>query len=330
MDKYSRKIQGGKRSLLTPIPAPYIKKMGLEKGNTLSYMIWGDKLIFSETPQNQQKIIEETTINLSQIPPQELNPSTVRRIIDQIYTYGSKRVIITFKDTTMKKYDRLNHKVSKPILLSKFIEQLIQNFQEFEIIEQKTNKIIVQQTRPLDELGFRDAFNKLYYQMNINFQNIITGIKTKNKQMIEDAYHYDMDVITYTYRYCLRVLNQIGYQDYRSSMLLFYQVSLYEIMGDKFCEFAKTLLKMNLELPQKIVGHMEELLQIYTRFFEPFIEHTLNDMNEYLNAKYTLQHKLQFTAKTPLQAELQDQLYLCTSDMTHIIETFISKAWMGD
>ena len=319
----SRKVIGGKRSLLVPIPQVYASRMTLQKGSTLTFSVWGDRLIF--TPfKGGKDASEHITLDLRSLPPDVFNASTLRRVLDQIYTYGTKKVTIRFQDVKIRDYYRLSENA---VLVSELISKLISTYQDFGVIEQSKGVMVIGQTQPLNEAGFQESFNKFYYQLVTNFKLIIDRVHTRDVALLQKAYDFDKDLINHHYRYCLRVLNQIGCVDFQRTLIVHSCLSLYELLGDKLGDITKVLKRTSREASSKSLGLMLEILDLFINYMKPFKEYTISEVNAYLNAKFKIQNELVLLENDP-ESELKTEMYNLIVFMTHIAETHISKEWL--
>jgi len=192
-------------------------------------------------------------------------------------------------------------------------------------ISQRNKEVILSFKNHL-VLEIRGRRSPLFHLVT-NFKLIIDRVHTRDVALLQKAYDFDKDLINHHYRYCLRVLNQIGCVDFQRTLIVHSCLSLYELLGDKLGDITKVLKRTSREASSKSLGLMLEILDLFINYMKPFKEYTISEVNAYLNAKFKIQNELVLLENDP-ESELKTEMYNLIVFMTHIAETHISKEWL--
>lgn len=158
-------VQHGPATLMVSLPAKWLKKNDLSKGNEISIEEKGKELILKTNKEKSKKVIELTlTSNIE---------SSVRAVLKNLYRLG---------------YDKITLKYSNPKVLDTITKETKKNLIGFEIIKRDNNKCIIENILEPSKDQFENIQSKLFLNIDELFNSFKELSKSKNLDLeaIED------------------------------------------------------------------------------------------------------------------------------------------------
>jgi phosphate uptake regulator len=273
------------------MPAKWIKKYGVRKGDELEVSELGNKLLISTSKTQNPSF---ASINL-----RGLGKNLIRRIILSLYTYG---------------YDEIRLNVDDIIP----IQNAISNCLGYAVIEQTENSCIIKDLSGTTDIEFDVIFKRA-------FRLIITTAKecarlAELKKSLDQIERGDPSINQFT-DYCLRYLNKKGYGDAISTNIYYVLMHNLERIGDFYKHISSwsaknKLVKDNIEMLKLAANKLDGLHELASNFDAVAAKKYYDGCIDILSQQYT---------KNEVTYYLTEIIKVCSSFVPNLLTANINK-----
>ncbi len=246
-----RIVQHGSSSLTITLPAKWVKKNHLHKGEEIKITEEGAYLLIGGRGK-KDVVSKMVTIKDSKIPA-----VAIMHYIAALYRAGYDKVEFTYD--TAEVY--------------KAIERVTgSDLNGWDIIESKKNSCTVESISTTEQANFKNVLSKLLYNLLELSKESLSAIKDKNTKAIEMAQTKD-NVINRNANFCERVLIKDGHEDPDKLPFLFYIIKELENIGDEYNDICNYYLKTKKINPKtiKLYEETNEIFAGFKRFYEKMV-----------------------------------------------------------
>lgn len=284
-------IQQGPATLMISLPAKWVKKYGLKKGEEVELDEEGSALKINV---QKTKEILKTEINLKEFG------RLSKRAIGALYKQGFDEIKINFE--TSKDIETVN--------------QTIAEFIGFEIVSQNDKGCVIKEISIPKEEEFDLMLNRTMLLLKSVAEDCYNGLKKDQKELLKALPDRDVTINKYA-NYCRRILNKYGYAESKKIPMLYYIIEEIENLGDEYKYLAMFVVQNNLRLNEKqlkLVESVNKLLDLLYHLILKFDKEKAVELFANKNEFSSNIHILEKTEK-PKEAMLEDMI----SGMARII-----------
>lgn len=282
-------IEMGGKTYVVSLPAPWIKKYGIKKGEEVEVIEEGEKVVVS-CGKGAVKAARK------KIDASNLSPLVYRTLI-RVYEEGFDEIEIRFDDSLS---------ISK---LEAVSEALI----GLEIVKQEKNCCILRVISETSKEDFESVFRRLFYLIETLGKEILNAIKSRDKAALQQLISKEHNINKFSY-YALRLLNKYGYRDYRISVFP-YIIEQLERIGDVYIELIGLLLKMDLKLKKEIIDLLEKTGVLFQKCHLATFELTKANAVDASLLHENIKKKINDSLKTKSVEELR--ILLCLRELRY-------------
>jgi phosphate uptake regulator len=207
-----------------------------------------------------------------------MNIPTIWKFFMAVYREGYDEIKVSFSPDERHEFPYkyfFHHKILRPGQSRKYssleiIQEMVNRFTGFEIIEHRKNYCIIKDMASLTSKEFDSLFRRVFLLILQMSQEVLEAIKTNDIECAQ--YINDMDInVDKFHDYCIRVLNKTGFKDAQTSQILFATLFTLELLADEFKSIANHLMKSGKRVSMKNIQTMAEMTNEQLRgYYELF------------------------------------------------------------
>jgi len=259
-------IQLANNTLVVALPAGWVKKSSISKGDEIEVSETEGKLILSSSKPIGSGRIE---IDVSGMDPM------IKRILGALYKSG---------------YDEVRVRFSNIHELKTIQEVVREEFLGFEVVDQKKDNLTFKLVSTIEAKEFNTMMRRMFLIILSMADDSLEAIKKDDKEWLEAIALHDKDVNKIA-DFCRRILNTTGAEGYKRIPPAYFIVEQLEKIGDMYRDICK-LHSKNTVKPSK------ELIKIYTdtnRFLRTFYEicfaFDMEELRNFADERYRLREE---------------------------------------
>lgn len=238
---------GGKTYVIS-LPAPWIKKYGIKKGEELDVEEQGGSIIIT-TPKGiaTPKRFEMDITDFEPILPKTLA---------NIYKNGYSEIFI---------------KSSNPLLIKKVEDYFNKYFIGLEVVKQEKNSCLIKQIALTTTEEFDNILRRTFLSIISLQEKVLEGIKAKNKAILREAIEQDK-LVNNMLALCKSLLNRRNYKDYKDTTYVYCLCEALQNIADEHKLIAEYILSHKLKIKQEIRDY-ETTIEIFKQFYEMYYKY---------------------------------------------------------
>lgn len=237
-------IQMAGKTMVISLPAEWVKRFNIKKGEEIDLVESGSKLIIGT-----EKSLQEEKIKIKVSGPSKL----IRRYIGNLYKKGYDEIEVRFDDITVLKE----------------IEKHLELFIGFEIIEHGENYCIIKDIAGGKESELDTMFRKSFFTAlslaDESFANIQKQDYNNLKEIAKLEHNQNKQYI-----FCLRILNKYGYKLHKKYAFMYLLVERLEEVCDEY-KYICDYLYVNggkLKIKEEILKFFKEVNNMLKLFYD--------------------------------------------------------------
>jgi phosphate uptake regulator len=262
-------VKQGPQSLVVSLPAYWLKKNHLKKGNEVEIDEISNNLVISGKEVIEKKIKEDYILNI-----EEMDDYLIKRYLTTLYVQGYEEIIIKF---SKKKITEL--KKGKKIEIENFISKLTQRFIGMEILTSEKNKIVLKCFTALNPEELKNVQRRTFLLI-LNFMDNIFD-ENFNKNLAHDN-------IAKFINYFFRILNASPETSLKNKELLY----SFFVVQDKLVDYLRHIhdeLHKN-RVSKRVKMYIKEVFSLYKDMYKLFYK--FSDTKKIVTKRYELVNKL--------------------------------------
>ncbi len=233
-------IQLAGKTLVVSLPKKWVENFNLKKGMEVEVEEDKDKLIIST---EKQEIKEKKEIDITGFPRRLIEIS-----IRSAYEAGYEEIKLYFENETT-----MDLKRNKSVKVMDIIREETSKLIGVEIIEQGKQHCVIKEITSSTGKDFDKILRRIFFLVfdmtNDIYEIIQTGLPNSDPTNIE----FKHTTIKKFILYCLRLLNKIGYKEFRKTTLLYNYLGVIEEITDDYEYAILEYLKYNNRLNNKLI-----------------------------------------------------------------------------
>jgi phosphate uptake regulator len=250
-------IRQGHNTLTVTLPNKWAKRHGVEAGNEIEVKEQEKSLIITT---DGGSTLKRTVVDIS-----GLDSLLIWRHLVSAYRAGYNEIIVKGIEHSSKNlysafsYNTLKYLKHEDILAMSPIETInacVNRLIGVEIMEQKENQCVIKEMSDVTGKEFDNALRRIFHLMTTEADEVEKGLEGKTEGL--KAIHIIDTNLDRFEDFCFRVLNILGYSDFRKTPVMHSLIFTLELIGDEFKKLAMHMLE------EKKVGSkfIKELFQV--------------------------------------------------------------------
>ncbi|GEM_PF-1364050 len=227
-----RKVnQIGPSTLMVSLPSKWAKKYNIKKGDSLEIEELEKNLLLH---QPESKVREGLKVSLDL---HELNVSLIWYQLTAAYRSGADEMHLNFSEEAVR-----DDKLDKNREIHELLQTITDRCIGMEVIRNTPSTYIIREISSIKQDEFAIIFRRIFFSLQVMFDNIIEGIEKKNKKIIHHvAYYADIQINKFS-DYCMRILTKTN----DPATMLTSVIFRLEEIGDSLKHLADHLLKKEI------------------------------------------------------------------------------------
>lgn len=252
-------IQMAGKTMVVSLPAEWVKKYGLKKGEEVN-LEERDRTLAISTDKNLS--IKKTTLD---VRPLKISG---RRVMAALYKRG---------------YDEIEVLYDKPQELEEIKKALSLEAMNFEIIKQTKDRCTIKSIAEATHEEFDNILRRTFLVLNSMIEEIHEGLIAKDKKKIEEAKEYEKTNNKFTH-FCRRSLNKRGYKNYEITSIMYTIVEQLENVADELkflCDFLISEDLKKLKISEETNNLFNDVKAFTNHFYELFYNFDLEKAEKF-------------------------------------------------
>jgi len=253
-------IQLAKQTIVVSLPADWVKKYGIKKGDEIEIEEKGRELVIGAKKVRKEGGKIEIDIT-------GLNEKVIEWLISALYKRGYDEIIL--------RYD-------KPIII-KTIERLVKNlFIDIIIVEQHENSCVLKSVLKDFESEFNAILRRIFLVLISMGESCLNSIKQRRLANLKEliALEHTNHQLT---NFCERVLIKKGYKDYKKINFIFTIIWNLETICDEYraiCKYLSSPENCKTKISEEVINLFEEVNNFLESYYRLFYKFDLKKLNE--------------------------------------------------
>lgn len=257
-------MMGGKTYIIS-LPAPWIKKYGIKKGDELDVLEEGSRVVV-ESGKGQ-------TLKSVKIDVSGLDSTLIYRLLHAAYIRGADHIKVSFESNS--EFELVHHAAT--------------NLIGFVIVEEGKNFILIKDVHGL-ATEFDPIFRRVFYMLNSSITDGVEIIRQRNKELLKNLKLKDYE-IGYSINFCLRYLNKRGYSDAQRNMMLYATLRSLENLGDEYYSLFKYCFEHSIEY-KMIYSILTDLADMFKQYSDIFYTPEKEKLVKLISSKKKIKEKI--------------------------------------
>jgi len=237
-------VQHGASSLTVTLPASWVKKYGLKKGDEVEVNEKGTSVLVST---GQETDTEKKTVDTTE------SGIFTKNNLTHLYLLGYDEIEINFHDE--KTLKEIKDRVPECI--------------GFEIIDQKPNKVYIKSIATALEAEFDVMLRKSFLVTIEMAKGILEALRKDDIEKLKEMRHLESINNRFTIC-CARILNKRGYKNAKRTNQMYEVVKNLERATDEYKYICDVLVEDSLKLNKEILDFFDAVNDYYYDFYQLF------------------------------------------------------------
>lgn len=256
-------IQLANNTLVVSLPAAWVKKTGIAKGDEIEVNEFESNLILSSraAPASGQ-----ISIDISGMDPM------IKRILGALYKSGYDEVKVNFSSI-----DEL-----------KTVQEVVrEEFLGFEVVDQKKDWLVFKKVSHIESKEFNTMLRRMFLIILSMAEDSLEAINKNDEKWLEAIALHDKDVNKIA-DFCRRILNTTGAEGYKRIPPGYFIVEQLEKIGDMYRDICRHLIKNPVKISRDIQSIYRETNSFFRSFYELFFSFDLAGIRDFAKTRYGL------------------------------------------
>ncbi len=252
-------IQIANSTQLISLPRKWALKYNIKKGDELDIEEQGNK-IFVGTENVQEQGSMEVDIT-------GLDRDSFVHLIRNLYIRGYDEIKLIFNNPIVD-----HHRLGQKVKVLSEIHSEVNRLTGIEVIQQRENFCVL---KVLSESSIKDfdlILRRIFLLITDASNDLIKGAVKGDKYLVESI-EEKHNSITKFMANALRLLNKVGYPNYKNTTLYYYIIRCLDEINDILKESARSIVKFDIKISitcEKILHRINESLADYHKLYYKF------------------------------------------------------------
>lgn len=261
-------IQMAGKTIVISLPASWVKKFGIKKGDELDLDEKGNQIVVS---QKKSIKVEEIKIDLRG------HNSFVKRNLNVLYKEG---------------YDQIEILYDNPKLVDEIQETIDSSLPGFEILKQTDKGCTVKSIANPEESEFDSTLRRLFL-ITLSMGKESFEAVSKNKLSELDKIKNKEITNNKLSNYCQRFLNKRGYADFKKTNHIYAVVRLLEHLADEYRDLCTYLLNNKVKLSKNTLSFYDRTNKFFELVYNLFYKFDRKKLIEEKKTRFAMLEEFQ-------------------------------------
>ena len=262
-------IKQGHNTLTITLPSEWARKLNLQAGSEIDLIERENGLFVSAEKNNESKSVE---FNID-----DMDVPTIWKYFMAVYREGYDEIKVKFskgsldnpyKFLTLHRLDTRFKKEREKQTTLGGLQEFVNRFIGFEIVEHGKDYIIVREMGELTSKEFDNSLRKIFFILQEMAELTLEAIQTSNPNLLLQIHDVDVNLDKF-HDYCIRILNKTANKTQRKSSILFSTLYLLELLGDEYKNISHHILQ---DFPKSKLKNIKELAEGVKEQFDAFYD----------------------------------------------------------
>ncbi|MBI4144213.1 phosphate uptake regulator PhoU [Candidatus Woesearchaeota archaeon] len=248
-------IKLGSATLVTSLPAKWVRQYGLKAGDYLEATEQKKDLVLStsKTTATPEKVLD----------CRKLDTRLMREYLIAAYVLGYHTIEI-LHDATIQ-----NYRGKSSVKTTDFLQEKIGEFIGMEIVEQHETRTVIKELTDISPEELENTLRRIFYLLKELGTTIYDALKKQNRTSLEGADARVQNVKRFQ-NYFLRVLNKHGYTDFSKTNFMFVVADNLRLVNTTYRVIAELALETKKKYSQTSLLAFELTNNAFAKFVELF------------------------------------------------------------
>ena len=264
-------IRQGSGSYTLTLPKEWVQRHGLDQDAVVHLMERESSLLVSPTPVAQEKSV---AIDL----PRVLYNSTLWHVVLSAYLAGHQEITLRLSSSHCVRIDRISYRKSRVPIVDE-VRELMGLLIGMEVIRQTKDLIVIRELATGNPERFASTLNRSFYVMQELVGETHQALVEGRRELVLHSF-FASGGINKLHQYCLRLLQQYGYEEYEKTIF----VARLLTSMDELTDQVKNLLRPRTRLPRSEEEHVLSIRSYLERARESLQRKRLDEAMELMQA----------------------------------------------
>ena len=262
----------GKNTLTVSLPQRWVKKHGIKKGNELN---------IEEKDNNLLVSVEEISTKLSMIEVKVdgLDKDSLIFLLRGLYLRGYDQIKFIFSDPYI-----LHYRVNKKVTISSVIHKEVGICQGLDIIQERGDFIVMKNISVSSIKEFDTLLRRIFLLLIDTTHDLYIGAKNRDYALLE-TFQDKHDTITRLINYNLKILNTIGYSNYKNTLILSNILSLLDVVIDILKNIARDIIEVKMKIGSKALNVLNKIYESIKLYDSLFFNFSLDKTEKFVKSR---------------------------------------------
>src|SRR3989338_3545519 len=298
-------IQIADSTQLVSIPRKWALKHELKKGDELEVSEEGNRLILSTGKVSERGAVD--------VAIQQLDRDSIMYFVRSLYKNGYDEIIIRFKQPVCENFRR-----DKQERVTEVIAQEVGRLNGVEIFSLKEDHCVIKSISEDTIKGFDTMLRRIFLLTSEAISDMIEGYEKGDPSLLETI-QQKHDVITKFVVYCQRILNKVGYPDYRKTALMYHILEVIDTVMDLIKYNARELLQQKIKGSKEAVTICKYILKSFNMYHDLYYKFSLDKAYQINKNRYEILKLIDENEK-----EIPKKEYSILKNMEQVLEYILN------
>jgi phosphate uptake regulator len=278
-------IQLANNTLVVSLPADWVKKSRISKGDDLEVSEMESKLVISASKTAEAGQI---SVDVSGMDPM------IKRMLGALYKSG---------------YDEVKVRFASVAELKTVQEVVREEFLGFEVIDQKKDYLIFKKVSHIEPKEFSTMLRRMFLIIISMAEDSLAAVEKNDKAWLEAIALHDKDVNKIA-DFCRRVLNTAGAEGYKRIPPAYFIVEQLEKIGDMYRDICQHQMKRPVKLSPEMKRIYKDTNLFVRGFYDVLFDFDLERLRDFAKRRYVLKEVFADSFTSLSQKELRTLSFL--------------------
>ena len=301
-------VRHGPSTLTVSLPAKWVKKNELKKGDEINISEEGNKITISTEKESGKKSVEVDVTGLSR--------STIMFYIRSLYRQGYDEILVKFKNEKT-----IYHDTGREIKVISIIHQEVNRLIGLEVVQQREDFCALKDLSGVSQDELDSSTKRIFYLLKDAFNDVVIAIKEKKYSRLETI-EEKHDTITKFISYCLRILNKRPQESIKHANGMYHALCSLDTTTDMLKYFSRDVRLEKIDFSNESIKLLESFLKLLSITREIFFDKNMNKIKSFMELRSNVKKRI-----TALKSEETKLMYYLTPNieiMRDLIETKLS------
>ena len=278
-------IQHGLSSLTMSLPAKWVERHGLKKGDEVEVSDLGEKIVVATQKQPEHRAV---AVDISGADPM------IRKILGATYKCG---------------YDEANVTFATPEELKAAQDVVREQFIGFEIVGQSRSVLHIEDVAGKGSIEFGNCLRRFFVVLNEMAQSTLDAARKSDFNWLKTTATMKIETDKFA-DFCRRAINQDRPTKFKRTAPLYVIVEQLEKVADTYRDMCAHIAQNELRLSKPLLELLQELVEFQKSFYELFYKFDIKRVVELGKAKQQLDRDFDKTEQAVTKKETKVLRYL--------------------